>query len=235
LIRSVYAEHVAIVFTSTFEKGSLMPSDISDQEAPLLPDDVPVEMPELPHQLIVTDPEQYKAMGDKTRTRIVRLVQHKPMTVKQMATQLGLPPGTVGHHVQILEAAGLLKVVARRLVRGIVAKYYARTARIFLFDFQDKGVKDLELHCLALQFLDEAHEEIREAIERLGDDFEDGSGFPHARIARERMEYYRKRLHDLFEELIAEPHAPDGVVVGLFGVIFTAPPLATDQTEEEEK
>jgi DNA-binding transcriptional ArsR family regulator len=210
-----------------------MPPDASAPEVLLLPDDVPVEMPDLPRQLLVTDPEQYKAMGDETRVRIVRLVQHKPMTVKQMATQLGLPPGTVGHHVQILEAAGLLQVVARRLVRGIVAKYYARTAKIFTYDLQDKDVKELGLPSFTLQCLGEAREEITEAMERLGDEFEDRSGFPHARISRERFDYFSQRLRDLFDEFVAEPHDPNGVVVGLFGVLYTAPPLVAEPPEPE--
>lgn len=53
---------------------------------------------------------------------------------KQLAARLGASPGTVGHHLHVLEDAGLAQIVARRVVRGIVAKYYTRTARIFDFD-----------------------------------------------------------------------------------------------------
>jgi DNA-binding transcriptional ArsR family regulator len=202
----------------------------NDQEVPLLPEDVPVVMPELPRQHVITAPEQYKAVGDPTRMRIVHLVEHQPMTVKQMATQLGMPPGTVGHHVQILDTAGLLQVVARRLVRGIVAKYYARTARIFLFDLP-KG--EPQEQNFALDRLGEAHEEIDEAITRLGKNFIGSAGFPHTRISQERLDYFTKRLHDLFDEFIAEPYTPDGMLIGLVGAIFTSPPLADKMPESE--
>jgi DNA-binding transcriptional ArsR family regulator len=210
-----------------------MSSDASNQDAPFLPDGVPVEMPELPHRLHITDPEQYKAIGDETRMRIVRLVQHKPMTVKQMAAQLGLPPGTVGHHVQMLEAAGLLQIVARRLVRGIVAKYYARTARVFDFDFRETDRKDVEISDFVFDCLHEAHQEIPEAMARLGDNFMNYSGFPHVLITKERFAYFSERLRDLMNEFIAEPQAPDGVLVGLLGLIFTAPPLVAEPPEFE--
>ena len=202
----------------------------NDQEVPLLSEDVPVTMPELPHQLLVTDPEQYKAVGDPTRLRIIHLVEHKPMTVKQMASQLGMPPGTVGHHVQILESTGLLQVVARRLVRGIVAKYYARTARIFSFDLPKDEMADRNF---AIDVTGEARDEIVEALDRLGERFTGAAGFPHMRIAQERMEYFMKRLNDLFDEFTAEPFAPDGVLVGLVGAVFTAPPLADTPPESE--
>ncbi len=208
-----------------------MSREEDEQDVPLLPEDVPVVMPELPRQRVVADPEQYKAMGDPTRRRIVHLVEHRPMTVKQMATQLGMPPGTVGHHVQILESSGLLQIVARRLVRGIVAKYYARTARVFLFDLPKGEPSERNF---ALDRLREAHEEIAEAIDRLGEHFNGTAGFPHARLSPERLDYFKKRLDDLFEEFTAEPYTPDGILVGLVGALFTSPPLADTSPESEE-
>src|SRR6266487_5865713 len=107
-----------------------------DQEHSIevLPEGVPVTMPELPLKLVITTVQQFKALGDHTRERILAIIQHQPATAKQLAERLGLPPGTIGHHLQALEAAGLAQVVARRLVRGTVAKYYTRTARIFVYD-----------------------------------------------------------------------------------------------------
>src|SRR5438874_4598400 len=91
-------------------------------------------MPELPREFMISTEQQFKAIADPTRTRILGIIQNQPATAKQIADRLKVPPGTIGHHLQVLEEAGLAKVVARRLVRGIVAKYYTRTARIFAFD-----------------------------------------------------------------------------------------------------
>jgi DNA-binding transcriptional ArsR family regulator len=56
------------------------------------------------------------------------------MTTKQLATRLDGTPGAIGHHLRVLERAGLARIVALRLTKGIVAKYYARTARLFLLN-----------------------------------------------------------------------------------------------------
>src|SRR5262249_32492649 len=110
----------------------------TDEDAPdaipVLPDSVPVTMPDLPLQRVIATEQQLKAMGDTTRSRILGIIQNQPATAKQIADRLAATPGAIGHHLRILEAAGLAQVVARRLTRGIVANYYTRTARIFKFD-----------------------------------------------------------------------------------------------------
>jgi DNA-binding transcriptional ArsR family regulator len=42
-----------------------------------------------------------------------------------------MPKGTVGHHVKVLERAGLIRVVRTRQVRALTEKYYGRVARLF--------------------------------------------------------------------------------------------------------
>jgi len=110
----------------------------AEQNGPAaLPEDTPVTMPDLPLSLDVDTPRQMKALADPIRHRILGIIQSRPATAKQIADRLKMPPGTIGHHLQVLESAGLAQVVARRLVRGIVAKYYTRTARIFTYNFPD--------------------------------------------------------------------------------------------------
>src|SRR5690348_11719126 len=101
---------------------------------PVLPEDVPVTMPELPTQVSITTFEQFKAVSEPVRSRILGIIQNQPATAKQLANRLEATPGAIGHHLRVLEEAGLAQVVARRLVRGIVANYYTRTARIFTYD-----------------------------------------------------------------------------------------------------
>ena len=118
--------------------------DWGEVEAPLLPEDIPVEMPRLPLVLTLKRPDQFKAFGDPVRTRILGIIQQRPATAKQIAVILDAPPGTIGHHLQVLEAAGLARVAARRLIRGIVAKYYTRTARVFNFDPESSRGHDID-------------------------------------------------------------------------------------------
>lgn len=199
----------------------------------LLGENVPVTMPELPLTLRVHTAQQFKALGDATRERILQIIKHEPLTAKQLGERLSIPPGTISHHLQVLEAAGLAQVVARRLVRGIVAKYYTRTARLLQFDFPPEVTPRIEN---VLKFLTDAHNELAEALMAeekssgeniLLDDPENVScstGFPHARLSRERAAEFQKRLWDLTYEFATAAPDPDGQVYALSTAFFLAPP-----------
>jgi DNA-binding transcriptional ArsR family regulator len=208
----------------------------------VLSDDVPVRMPELPLSLDITTEQQLKAFGDPLRTRILGIIQNQPATAKQIADRLGYSPGTIGHHLQVLEEAGLAKVVARRLVRGIVAKYYTRTARIFNFRLSKeiRGATSPSFDILS-HVRDEyieaeaARPEMTEAEEK---ELPCNSGFPHARISPERAREFHDRLSALAEEFIQEPVDPHGQVYGFGYAFFLAPPYlqasdAGDGPEDE--
>src|SRR5215467_8734825 len=139
--------------------STLQPDD--DPEAiSVLPDNVPVVMPELPTRLYITTAQQFKAASDPTRSRILGIIQNQPATAKQIADRLGATPGAIGHHLRVLEAAGLAQVVARRLVRGIVANYYTRTARIFTYDLPREVTGDTSMN---LEIITKAYQELAEA------------------------------------------------------------------------
>jgi len=186
-----------------------------------LPDDVPVEMPRLPLTLDVTTPEQFKAFGDPLRIKILGIIQQRPATAKQIADILGIAPGTAGHHLQVLEAAGLAQVVARRIVRGIIAKYYTRTARIFNFDFGDEPITKVPA---THDILSQAHEEYVEAVEAYGKDGILTSGYPRVQLSEAKAKAYEERLNALLDEFMAEEPDPNGKVYGMAGALFLAPP-----------
>jgi DNA-binding transcriptional ArsR family regulator len=190
----------------------------------VLPESVPVEMPDLPNYLIVNTHQQFRAFGEPIRERILRIIQNSPATAKQIADNLKVPPGTVGHHLQVLEEAGLAKIVARRLVRGIVAKYYTRTARIFTFAFPSE-VRGEQSSSVNILFL--AHEELKESIETMGEEASSMcSAFPHVRLSPERAKVYQERLSALLDDLLAETPDPNGQVYGLVFSLFLAPAYA---------
>src|SRR5579864_8443057 len=83
-----------------------------DLEAvPVLPENVPVSMPELPISITISSVQQFKAISDPIRSRILGIIQNQPATAKQIADLLGASPGAIGHHLHVLEAAGLAKVI----------------------------------------------------------------------------------------------------------------------------
>jgi DNA-binding transcriptional ArsR family regulator len=185
-----------------------------------LPEDVPVPMPELPLRLVINTVQQFKAVSEPIRSRILGIIQNRPTTAKQIADQLGATPGAIGHHLHVLEEAGLAQVIARRIIRGIIANYYTRTARIFDFEFPSdvRGERPT-----TLDFVTKLHDEISETLAEKGESVIYSSSFPRVRLSPERMEVYGKRLADLIDEFIAEKPDPHGQVYSLFTTLFLAP------------
>lgn len=194
-------------------------------EPEALPEDVPITMPELPLSLDVDTPQQMKALADPVRHRILGIIQNRPATAKQIADRLKMPPGTIGHHLQVLESAGLAKVVARRLVRGIVAKYYTRTARIFTYNFPDVVTGKVPA---LVRFLTDARDELAETLVDGGSEALVKTAFPHSRLTAERFAYFERRVMELVDEFIAEPPTSEGTVFSLSIAFFQSPPYLQD-------
>src|SRR5215469_8143516 len=135
------------------------------KDVEILPDSVPVEMPALPPRLVVKSEQQIKAAFDPLRGRILQLIRERPATAKQLAAQLEVAPSLVVYHLQVLEAAGLVRLVAQRRVHGIIAKYYARTAQVFIFDPNREVTGQPPVQLL---LLNQARDELLEALPRLG-------------------------------------------------------------------
>ncbi len=186
-----------------------------------LPKDGPVNMPPLPPKLVLTTEQQLKAIADPLRSRILVLLQHQPATAKQIADRLGIVPGTIGHHLQVLEDAGLVQVVARRLVHGIVAKYYTRAARVFFMEFPSEV---MGADSINVELLTDARNELAEALGTIGEQAILDGGFPHARLSVERAQFYQQRLASLLDEFISEPPDPGGQVYAFSVALFLAPP-----------
>src|SRR5579884_3747783 len=177
-------------------------------------------MPELPLKLDINTVQQFKAVSDPIRMRILGIIQNRPATAKQIADQLGATPGTIGHHLHVLEEAGLAQVAARRVIRGIIANYYTRTARIFTFDFPPEVRGE---RFPTLDFVTDLYDQISETLAEKGEDAVYDTSFPRVRLSAERVEVYRKRLDDLIDDFIAEKPDPDGQVYALFATLFLAP------------
>lgn len=188
--------------------------------ADILPERVPVQMPELPTTLTISTEQQFRAIGDPLRSRILGIIQHQPATAKQLAERLGATPGAIGHHLHVLEAAGLAQVVARRLIRGTVAKYYTRTARIFVNELPHDvaGVTEFGLGMLA-----HGYEELAETVGTGEHDALRCEAFPHVRLSPERAHEYRERLLALVADLLQEPPDAHGEVYGVLISMFKAP------------
>jgi len=87
---------------------------------------------EIAEVLELTTPEQFKALGDPSRQKVLGLLLEQAATTNQLAEALDCPTSTMAHHLHVLTEASLAKVVRTRQVRAMTERYYGRTARTFL-------------------------------------------------------------------------------------------------------
>ncbi|MFG3604102.1 helix-turn-helix domain-containing protein [Micromonospora chersina] len=86
---------------------------------------------DLDEMLVVTAPEQLRALADPLRATLLELLLERAATVNEMARAVDRPKSSVAYHVNLLVDAGLLQVVRTRRVRAIDERFYGRVARTF--------------------------------------------------------------------------------------------------------
>jgi len=83
---------------------------------------------------MLADLGQVRALADPLRLRILEAFRDKCMTTKQVATLLEENPTKLYHHVELLERAGLIRLIKTRRNRGTVERYYRSVAVEFIVD-----------------------------------------------------------------------------------------------------
>lgn len=122
--------------------------------------------------LVVSEPEQLRALGGDLRRKIVALLRERARSTTGLAEALGLPKGTVGHHVKVLERAGLVRVVRTRRVRALTEKYYGRVARLYVIKTDDASVETTlaGLRQVHVRLNDADARQLRRRLEKLVED-----------------------------------------------------------------
>lgn len=78
--------------------------------------------------------ETLRVISNGLRGRILDRLRAEPLTVKQLAGELGLSPKKLYYHINLMEQHSLIRVVQTRLVSGILEKTYRATAYLFQFE-----------------------------------------------------------------------------------------------------
>jgi len=153
------------------------------------------------------------------RARIVLLLRERAASTTELADALGVAKGTAGHHVKVLERAGLIRVVATRQIRAVTEKYYGRVARLFVLktDEADEGL--IGKGSLAAVMLRQAAEEILPADVEASDVT---AGLSHARLLPADARRLGLRLNRLFAAIQAADD-PAGEPHGLAAALYPAP------------
>jgi DNA-binding transcriptional ArsR family regulator len=169
--------------------------------------------------LVVRDPEQLRALGGEVRSRIITLLTERAASTTELAATLGIAKGTAGHHLKVLERAGLIRVVATRQIRAVTEKYYGRVARLFVLQTDDTTKAFIGGGALAAVMLRNAAEEI------LPTDVEAArvtAGLSHARLLPADARRLGMRLNRIFAA-IADADDPEGEPYGLAAALYPAP------------
>ncbi len=173
----------------------------------------------LANVLELTEPAQLGALSGATRPKLLGLLAQRAATTAQLAAALGLPKGTVGHHLKVLEAAGLIHVVRTRRVRALTEKYYGRVARMHRLATGDTAAGDAlrpAARAAQAQLLRQAGAELRPPT---GADDPTMCLLVHARLTPAQAVAFAKRLEALAQEFSArEPRG--GRVYGLVAGVY---------------
>jgi DNA-binding transcriptional ArsR family regulator len=161
--------------------------------------------------MVVSDPSQLRAMADPFRTQLIQLLRDRARSTQEISEELGVPKGTVGHHLKVLESAGLIRVVRTRKVRAVTEKFYGRTARLFLYQTEDPA----DGRAISAVTLRQAANEVDLAP------VVTGFGLVRARLTQQEIDRFERRVKKLMDDFRAADHAggnPSSLTAGIWGV-----------------
>jgi DNA-binding transcriptional ArsR family regulator len=89
-----------------------------------------------PAVCVLEDAEKIELIADFERSEILRLMDERPMTETQLSDAFGITKASIGYHLNLLMEGGLIEIVkTEEEEHGIMQKYYASKAAIFIPDF----------------------------------------------------------------------------------------------------
>lgn len=93
---------------------------------------------------IVRDSVTIKTLADSTRREMLRQLTIQPQTATQLARKLHLAKPTIGHHLQALLKAKLIKIERTEIgSHGILQKYYEPISSLFIEDLEKMPLESL--------------------------------------------------------------------------------------------
>jgi DNA-binding transcriptional ArsR family regulator len=171
---------------------------------------------------VVQDAKQLRALADDVRARIVLLIRERAASITELAETLSSPKGTVGHHVKVLEQAGLIRVVRTRKVRAMTERYYGRVARLFVLRSDESLPEEISSRTLTGIMLRQAADELIASRPT-----KDQSALIHARLTEQDLRRFQRRLNRLVADF-RQAETPDGemqtLAFALFQVTAIVPP-----------
>lgn len=199
------------------------------------------ELPAPPPELVLTDPEQLKTLGDGLRMRLVEVMSRRPRhgwSVKELAEATGQGQTKLYHHVNLLESHGIIRVAGTHLVSGIVERRYQVGGQVYRLDRSLVSASDAPaaIGQLLDAAMDETRRQILASVAAGRIDLSDEAAGRRLLVIREslrlrpdRIEAFAKRLDALIAEEDAGD-APDAIEHGLLVAVY---PMAATAAGDE--
>jgi len=179
---------------------------------------------ELDEMLVVTAPEQVRALADPLRRTLLELLNERAATVTEMALAVARPKSTIAYHVNLLLDVGLVRVIRTRRVRAIDERYYGRVARTLYLGVLTSA-EDVQV-ASAINGVAEAAAESAPA--HAADQLR--CTLVHARIPIEEVRNFWAEVQALARRFAQIPRAGDQVYGFVAGLYPTDAPTLPDAT-----
>ena len=148
------------------------------------------DTPDLNRLLRPITEEAFALLGDETRKNVIFLLRDSELTVKEIASRLGLTTQNIYHHIGRLQEAGLVRVIDERLVGHLLERYYTVTADTFIYNEDRREENDYQSSFDVLNGLNEL-----------------GVGVEISGENAERL----SRLHEMSERTPGAPSVENGI------------------------
>jgi DNA-binding transcriptional ArsR family regulator len=190
--------------------------------------------PKLKEEIIITDPETLKVIGDPLRLQIMKTFKN-PRTVKEISEILDIAQTKLYYHVNMLKKHNLIEVVETNVVSGIIEKKYRVTAaRYGVKDTLLSTVDDPESHIDSLlnAIFDSDKDEIRKSIRADLMDLNDQSDATRGVLVHTSLNLTNEQVKEFMEKISAvmkeyneqadenDDMTPDATVYGLTFALF---------------
>lgn len=190
----------------------------------------------------IEDIEVFEILNNPTRFRILARL-YEPKSIREVAEEMGVPPTRLYYHVNLLEEAGILRVVETRKVGAMLQKIYQTAAKSFR-PALNISRKDHEPHDVARAaagiVLDGARADVEEALTEHFSALREGAedtdmigslGRSLSFMTEERANEFKAKLQKLIEEDF-DPDVEEGSIEYSFTYAFF--PLAGAREQGED-
>lgn len=178
-----------------------------------------------PEVEVVNDPVAFDVINDPLRHRIW-LQLATPKSAKEVAAAIGIPPGRIYYHLQLLERHGWIKVVDERKTTTRIERIYGLARRSWLIGDELFAMPGFNTNGMAIG----AYQNIFAAFENnLGLIAEHGwpggtatTWYGYRRIPKDRMIEVLTRVRAVLDEELGAEEATSDSIEGapLHGVLF---------------